>query len=147
VATRRVITGVLDNFLGTYVSRNSDFDGYLLFGFLVADLGELRIDLLGQPAEDPRTPAGAAAATAVARFDDQRRKAGLRLSQVHEAWLTIRRLPGPVSGEVNGRPRAGFNVRFAAAAVADNGRRYDRARVAFVAPHDAAAELRSARSH
>ncbi len=36
---RRIIKAVLDNFLGTYTSRYSDFHGYWLFGFLVKDLG------------------------------------------------------------------------------------------------------------
>ena len=56
MASRRVIKGVLGNFLGTYVSRYSDYDGYWLFGFLVGDLGELRINLLGQSVSDPDTP-------------------------------------------------------------------------------------------
>ena len=31
--SRKVLKSVIQGFLGTYVSRNSDFDGYLLFGF------------------------------------------------------------------------------------------------------------------
>ena len=46
MAKRRAIRGVLGNFLGTFTSRYSDYDGYWLFGFLVADLKDLRIDLL-----------------------------------------------------------------------------------------------------
>ncbi len=34
MATRRAINGVLGNFLGTYVSRYSDYDSYWLFGFI-----------------------------------------------------------------------------------------------------------------
>ena len=33
--TRRVIKSVLHNFLGTYTSRYSDYNGYWLFGFMV----------------------------------------------------------------------------------------------------------------
>jgi len=33
------MTAVLKNFLGTYTSRYSDFQGYWLFGFLVPGLG------------------------------------------------------------------------------------------------------------
>jgi hypothetical protein len=43
---RRIIKGVLHNFLGTYTSRYSDYDGYWLFGMLVRDVEELSIDLL-----------------------------------------------------------------------------------------------------
>ncbi len=77
MATRRIIKGVLGNFLGTYVSRYSDYDGYLLFGFLVGDFAELRINLLGQSVADPDSPLGVAVLTAVAKFEDQRAKAHL----------------------------------------------------------------------
>ena len=35
---RRTIKGVLDNFLGTYTSRYSDYDGYWLFGMVVGEV-------------------------------------------------------------------------------------------------------------
>jgi hypothetical protein len=148
MATRRVIKGVLENFLGTYVSRYSDYDGYLLFGFLVDDLGdrgELKVNLLVQGVRDPDTPTGIAALSAAAKFEDQRQKAGLAPSQVRDAWLTIQRLPGLVSGAVNGHSCSGFNLSFSAGATMDDGKRYERKRVVFVAPHNAAVELRSAR--
>ena len=74
MATRRVIKCVLGNFLGTYTSRYSDFGGYWLFGFLVADLAELQINLLGQDVSDPASPSGVAISSAVAKFDEQREK-------------------------------------------------------------------------
>ena len=48
MASRSVIKSVLWNFLGTYMSRYSDYDGYWLFGFLIEDMGELEINILGQ---------------------------------------------------------------------------------------------------
>lgn len=45
--SRRIIKSVLHNFLGTYTSRNSDFHGYWLFGFLVEDINQINVDLLG----------------------------------------------------------------------------------------------------
>jgi hypothetical protein len=145
MATRRVIKGVLENFLGTYVSRRSDYGGYLLFGFLIGDFAELRINLLGQGVSDPDTPVGVAVLSAAARFEDQRQKAGLARPQLREAWLTIRRSPGSVWGSINGRPCAGFYFRFVAQAVMDDGKSYERERVVFIAPHNAGIELRSAR--
>ncbi len=142
MATRRVIKGVLGNFLGTYVSRYSDYDGYLLFGFLVGALDELRIDLLGQSVSDPHSPTGAAILLAVARFEDQRRKARLPLSRIREALLTIRRLPGVDSDSVNGHTCWGYNVSFRVVAVMDDGKRYERERVVWIAPHQAVVELR-----
>ena len=136
MVTRRVVKGVLGNFLGTYVSRHSDYDGYWLFGFLVGDLGELRIDLLGQGDSDPSTPLGAAALSAAAGCEDQWQKAGLVRAQLRDAQLTIQRLPGSVDSSVNGHSCAGFNVRFLAEAVTDDGKPYERQRVVFVAPHN-----------
>jgi hypothetical protein len=143
MATRRVIKGVLGNFLGTYVSRYSDYNGYLLFGYLVADLGELRINLLGQRATELDTPTNAAALSAAAKFDAQRQKAGLASSQVREAWLTIRRLAGLEQGSVNGHSCSGFNVSFSAEATMDDGKHYEKKRMVFIAPHDPQVESRS----
>lgn len=47
--TQRAIRGVLGNFLGTYTSRYSEHDGYWLFGLVVAELGELEVNLLADP--------------------------------------------------------------------------------------------------
>jgi len=146
MATRRTVRGVLGNFLGTYTSRYSDYDGYWLFGFLVADLAELRIDLLATQVDDANTPVSVAVRSAVGKFDDQVRKAGLVRSQVREACLTIRRLPGSVEGPVNGHSCAGYNISFSAGVLMDGGRRYEREQIVFVAPHDSKVELRSARA-
>jgi hypothetical protein len=143
MATRRVIKGALGNFLGTYVSRYSNYNGYLLFGFLVTDLDELRINLLGQEVREPSTPTSAAVSSAVGKFDDQRRKAHLAASQVREAWLTIRKLPGSKQGSVNGHSCSGFNVSFSAEATMDDGKHYEKQRVVFMAPHNAEIESRS----
>jgi len=145
MATRRVIKSVLSNFLGTYVSRYSEYDGYLLFGFLVADLAELRFNLLRATHDESKTPVGVAATLAAAKFDDQRQKAGLMRPHVSDAWITIRRLPQTPVGVVSGQPCAGFTVSFLAEAKMDNGRRYHCERVAFVAPHSREIERQSAR--
>jgi hypothetical protein len=146
MATRRTSRGVLGNFLGTYTSRYSDYDGYWLFGFLVGDLAELHVDLLAAKVGDTVTPVGMALRSAANKFDDQLRKAGLVRSQVREACLTIRRLPGSAEASVNGHLCAGYNVSFSAGAVMDGGKRYDREQIMFVAPHNAKVEFRSARA-
>jgi hypothetical protein len=146
MASRRVIKGVLGNFLGTFVSRYSDYKGYLLFGFLVADLGELNIDLLGAPVSDPSSPLGVTVLSAAARFDDQRQKAGLSRSHVREACLRIRRMPGSIVRSINGHSCAGFNVSFSATAVMDNDNRFEMQCAAFIAPHNRGIELKSTRT-
>lgn len=145
MATQRVIKSVLSNFLGTYTSRYSDFNGYWLFGFLVSDLTELQIDLLLPTISDAFSPLEVAVRLAAAKFEQQVQKAGLTRSQVHEASLTIQKSFTAVDGSVNGHPCAGYNVTFAAAAVMVGGRRYEYQKIVFVAPHNADAEYRSAR--
>lgn len=146
MVTRRAIRGVLGNFLGTYTSRYSECNGYWLFGFIVADLGDLRIELLTPTGDASDAPLEAAVRSAAAKFVDQMQKAGLVRPQVRDAWLTIRKLPGPAKGSINGVPCAGHNVSFSAGAVMDGGRRYERENVVFVAPHNPRVELRSARA-
>ncbi len=146
MATRRIIRGVLGNFLGTYTSRYSDYDGYWLFGFLVGHLGELRIDLLAPTVSQPDSPCGVAIRSAAAKFEDQLRKAGLGRSQVREAWLTIRKLAASFEGSVNGHPCRGHNLGFSVWVVTDGGKRYEREQVVFVAPHNPEMEWRSGRA-
>jgi hypothetical protein len=146
MATRRVLKSALVNFLGTYSSRYSDYDGYWLFGFLVGELNGLRIDLLAQSDSDANGPRGAALRCAKLRFEEQCRKSGLVPSQVREGWLTMALLPGSVRGTVNGRPCEGRSLRFTAEAVTDLGRSYKRELVIFVAPHNANIECRSSRA-
>jgi len=146
MATRKVIKGVLGNFLGTYISRYSEYDGYWLFGFLVRDLEELQIDLLTPPVSKPDSQPGVDVQSAGAKFADQLRKAGLARPQVQQACLTMRKLAGSVRGSVNGHPCDGYNVAFSVAVVTDGGRRYEREQVVFVAPHNAGVEMRNAQA-
>jgi len=108
------MTAVLKNFLGTYTSRYSDFQGYWLFGFLVASLDELRINLLDPPASPSEPAFGVAMRLAVEKFQDQVRKAGLARHRVQSAWLTLRRSPGTVRGTVNSHAGLGYRVEFVA---------------------------------
>lgn len=142
MATRRAIRGVLGTFLGTYVSRYSDFEGYWLFGYLISGLTELRINLLAADVGEEGTPLALAQRSAAGKFDDQMRKAGLVRAQIPEASLDLRRLPDSVEGCVNGHICIGHRLLFRAMAVMDNGRRYERELSVFVAPHDPKFELR-----
>jgi hypothetical protein len=146
VATSRSIKGALRNFLSTYTSRYSDYDGYWLFGFLVPWLDQLSIDLLGPSPTVVAHPLQAAIRTAIERFHDQLRKAGLDPARLGAARLVIRKLAEPVEGFVNGCLAPGFHVVFAIHAVTTSGRRYESDVTTFVAPHDPSLELRSTRA-
>jgi hypothetical protein len=146
MTTRRAIKGVLEGFLGTYVSRYSEYDGYWLFGFLVLDLQHLRIDLLSnQACAVDNTPKTVALTLARSKFRDQVGKAGLSLKSIGAAELEITKLSGTQRVLENGQVRDGYGVLFRAVATMDNGRVYERQRTVFVSPHNASIELRSVR--
>jgi len=146
MTSRRTIKGVLHNFLGTYTSRYSDFDGYWLFGLLVEKLGRISIDLLDASGERKATPLAYAEWLAAQKFREQIGKAGLPRSWFQEARLDVTKSADTRLGLVNGRSCSGYDVRFLAHVVTDLGKTYDSASSIFVAPHDPKVELRSARA-
>lgn len=146
IMSRKAVKGVLHNFLETYTSRYSDYDGYWLFGLLVADLKQFSVDLLETDSETfVSAPLTAARRLAAAKFKEQMEKAGLRPSCLLEARLTVTRAAGSRTGPVNGQRSNGFDLNFAARAIFPDGRMYECEKSVFVAPHDPGVELRSAR--
>jgi hypothetical protein len=148
MVNHNAIKGVLHNFLGTYTSRYSDYEGYWLFGILICDVKALRIDLLN-PSVGATASASVAAATQLAsqKFREQMQKAGFGTPNAREAMLCIQRLSDARSELVNGRVCAGNTVRFVATVVSDSGKKYGRELAVFVAPHDPKIERRSTRQH
>ena len=143
---RRTINGVLHNFLGTYTSRYSDYDGYWLFGLLVGEVGELKIDLLSPTVGTTTSvPVEAAVQLAAQKFREQMEKAGFSVSCVKEAKLDITKLPVSRRGVVNGRVCAGHDIQFVARVISDYGKTYESGVSVFVAPHDSGVESRSTR--
>lgn len=135
MARRKLLRGALGNFLGTYVSRYTDYRGYWLFGFIVADLDIWQMDLLVPLANSARTPREAASQFAASKFQDQVQKAGLSLSQIQAASLTIQRLPEATQCVINGQIHPAFHVKFSIAATTDLGRTFCHDRTVIVAPH------------
>ena len=95
-----MLKSVIRGFLGTYVSRNSDLDGSLLFGFVIDHLTVAEIDLTeSAPASPSTTPEYELIALARHKFQDQLLKVGLPLSVVRNATLTLRKCePGSTWG-------------------------------------------------
>lgn len=139
--------GVLGNFLGTYMSRYADFNGYWLFGLLLPVDEELRFDLLAPDLRVWDTPREAAASLASLRFGEQVEKAGLSLAQVRQAAVVITRREGTATGWVNDHQSLGFILAFRASATVENDRSYASERTVFVAPHDPTRERRNTRQH
>lgn len=141
-----LLNGVLDNFLGTYTSRYSDYEGYWLFAIMSDNLDGLEVDLLGhRNAEDGNPHITAAHTIAVQKFREQMEKSGLREDNVREALLIVSKMPKPSTGMVNGRVCSGWMFRFVASATGATQARYKKERTIFVAPHDPTVETRSAR--
>jgi hypothetical protein len=146
MAGHRVIKSVLHNFLGTYTSRYSDFRGYYLFGFLIEDIDELRIDLIKEISGcNETTPLTFVRRLAVIKFAEQTEKAGLPKSYIRESTLDIRKSPELISGYVNGWLTPGYNVTFVAKTTTDIGKVYERTISIFIAPHNPKVELQSTR--
>lgn len=146
---RKKIKGVLYNFLRTYTSRNSDYQGYWLFGMLVREgLPELWIDLLNPSNTSPKVTSLVVSVTAklaVQKFQEQMERAGLPLSCVSEAYLEIARFPDLLKGQVNGRICGLHKVRFLARVVCNHGKTFESEFTLFIAPHNPLAESRSTR--
>lgn len=142
---RRSIRGVLSNFLGTYTSRYSDYDGYWLFGLVVDQpTAPVEVDLLDPNVKDSSSgPMDTTMILARTKFAEQMQKAGLDPTYVKGAQLRIERLPGIKRGAVNFRPTDGFDLVFSVTAVLDTGRVFLSKRTLFVAPHNPDMELRS----
>jgi hypothetical protein len=147
MARRRIINSVLHNFLATFTSRNSDFNGYWLFGFLVDSLDGMNIDLMGAPPENTASaPSDFARRLAAQKFAEQVAKACLPITRFRSASLQVTKSPTARLGAINGHICSGIDVRFLAHAVTDFDRTHDSTLSIFVAPHDPTVERRRARA-
>ena len=145
MAIRNALSGVLTNFLGTYVSRNSDYNGYWIFGNLVPNSTTVSIDLLGHATDGALSAISVARNRAVVQFNGQLTKAGLSPTEISAASLAIHHSLEPVTGTVNGYRCIGYQVTFAAAATMVSGKQYQSSRLVFIAPHNPQNEQQSVR--
>jgi hypothetical protein len=137
----RVLRSVVHNALDAYVSRYSSYQGYWLFGFLVANLDRLDFDLLA-PQGSSGTPFEAAEARAVRVFREQLAKAGLEVGRVRKAGLTLRR--GRVANVVvEAFTASGWELHASIAVDAVSDRAFHAERLLFVADHNPRLERRS----
>ncbi len=144
--TRRAIKGALLNFLSTYASRNSDYDGYWLFGFIIAELPEMHIDLFVKPEDNPPTvPLDAGVWMAKQQFWRQIRSAQVSFNQIREAKLWVTRQPEPPP-RIYGRDDSHEFI-LHARVTTDRDVSIEEKITITVAPHDAQREIRSTRPH
>jgi hypothetical protein len=128
--SRRMLKSVISGFLGTYVSRYSEFDGCLLFGFVIDSLSDVKIDLTAsEPAPPVRSPHSELGRLARQKFQEQLSKVGLPTSVVRSATLRI----------CKGEPRWshlgwGFDVSFNVRVETDLGRVYEDGVSEYIAP-------------
>jgi len=150
MATRRAFKGVLHNFLGTYTSRYSDYDGYWVFGLIEEYLDGFRMDLLGSTEALQGGPQ-LAQAVKIARekFAEQLGKERFPNSWVREAKLEIIRSntlsKKSTLNACHTRFHNGHDYIFTARLVTDMGGTYNAECRTFIAPHDPSREHRSIR--
>ena len=143
MARRREIKSVLHGFLGTFGSRNSDHEGYWMFGLVISDLDEQTIDLL--VGDQDEKPAAILARVARSMFRQQMEKHGLPISVLRSAHLELRR-SGPFGRPAVDRSIAeGWDLVMTVRATTDLEKTYARETTIFVAPHEPTRERRSAR--
>jgi len=136
----RGIKSVLNNFLGTYTSRYSDFGGFWLFGSLVAVTRELNIDLLG-PLRDPTSEDSIeviASRLARQKFRQQMKKSGLDISDLCNAHLNILCTTEVSKCKIDfftDDVYDGYMVKLGAKVTTHLGREYQDSTEIFVAPH------------
>jgi hypothetical protein len=145
--SRKLLNGVLRGFLGTYVSRYSDLDGYLVFGLAADALDGLEVDLTLDAPAPSLDPVSEVRRLAIRRFSEQLAKVGLSRSVVRSATLAIRPAPEARGGyvETGRRVPSGHDYTFTVSVVTDLGRPYRAECRAFIAPHAPDVFLRSAR--
>ena len=143
----RCMRGVPANVLGSIVSRYSDYDGYWLFGMVVADLRATKIDLLADMGDvtEPN-PRAALFHRAKTVFHQQLVKAGVNIARIREATLDLTRSSTRRPGVVNHHAAEGYDVTLTIRVSSDVNKVYQRTMVIFVSPHDPRVELRSARA-
>jgi len=141
--TRRVMNKVLTNFLSSFTSRRTNFDGYWAFGFITDHLKALELDLLDGNVPDGPAPLQYVLERAVDIFQDQASKAGLTAFMVKSATLSIHLIDQPPTTQViEGHERSGELYQCTATAEMDNGSRFQQEVGLFIAPHDPDLEMR-----
>jgi hypothetical protein len=143
---RRRLTGVLCGFLDAFVSRDSDYDGYWIFGLLVRDADVFSFDLLRASSNIDGSPVFAAAAQiAHSKFAKLLEKSRIPAEFVSEGKVVISKLELATLGLVNGRASNGHLYSLRAEATSDLGKQYTARKIIFIAPHDPSVEHRSTR--
>jgi hypothetical protein len=133
---RRVIKSVLHNFLGTYTSLSSRYQGFWLFGFLVEEIDQIRIGLL-----EPNAPGSSfksverAEELAIHSFTEQLEVAGVPKSFIQTAHIDIQKSSVTQMYEIDRRLIPGSVVTFSVEAISDLGKSYTYETCLFVAPH------------
>lgn len=145
--SRKLLTSVLHGFLGTFVSRYSDLDGYLVFGLAADALDGLEVNLTIDVPPPSLDPVSEVRRLAIKRFTEQLAKVGLPGSVVRSATLAIRKTPARQEHHVETACRApsGHDYTFSVSVVTDLGRPYRADCRAFIAPHAPDAFFRSTR--
>lgn len=141
---RGSISSVLHGFLGRFLGRSSEWNGYWLFGFLPFDEQPFEWSILPAAQLDHSTPIAFARTLASTVLADQLSKVG-RAGELTDASLTMTVIGKETQTFERGLSRSGWIVKAEIAATDLRKRRHVRAETLFIAPHDPAVERPSAR--
>lgn len=141
---RGSIPSALGGFLGKFLGRSSEWNGYWLFGFLPFEERPIEWTLLPAAPPDHTTPLTHARSLASAILADQLSKAG-RAGELTEATLSMTAVGQETRTHECGQVRTGWLIRAEIAATDHRGRLHTRAETIFVARHDRRVERESGR--
>jgi hypothetical protein len=131
-------------FLGTIISRYSNYDGYWIYGFLIKQHESIEINLLDSIDNYPgRNPLKYFTRISINKFHTQVIKNQINEKDIQEAKLTVRNTNITSWGFVNRERSIGFDVVVEIVIVKSNGRKIVEKKNIFVAPHNPSKELRN----
>lgn len=139
----KILQAASHNFLETLISRNSDHQGYWVFGLAYHHLNGMTIDLLVESAES-EPPANWLHGMAAKRFADQLTKHGEDASSLQSAVLEFERL-GEATHTFHDCQRKGHDFLVTVKIQTEDGHSFTEPKTFFVAPNDPEVESKSTR--
>ncbi len=131
--THRAIKALINNFLGTYVSRYTDHRGFWIFGLWVNEHEFQSIDLLS-PAAEGDSVSASAENLAKARFSEQSTKFGFSHDDFSAVSVSITRSSELVHGHAGNRPVLGYRLTLTVRVISASGREHSASCESFAEP-------------
>jgi len=140
-----IIKSIIDGYHGAFTSRNADYRGYWIFGFIVNELEGLEIDLL-LPYPKPTkaiSPMEAIEALARYRFQSIVYRHDFQIELIKEAITEnqVTQKSQYITSLKEGVLRPARGVHFKTSIVTMSGKRYNTQTIKYIRPHSPRMEL------